>query len=68
LIQPCSGVYEPEDDSYMLLDALLSRDLEGKRVLDMGTGTGIIAIAAAQAGADVTAVDVNPLTWHRGRS
>jgi len=61
LIQSCPGVYEPEDDSYMLVDALLSMDLKGKRVLDMGTGTGIIAIAAAQAGADVTAVDVNPL-------
>ncbi len=60
MIQPCDGVYAPEDDSYMLADALLAHELAGKRVLDMGTGTGIVAITAALAGAEVTAVDVNP--------
>ncbi len=30
------------------------------RVLDMGTGSGIVAIRAAQLGARVTAVDINP--------
>jgi release factor glutamine methyltransferase len=30
------------------------------RVLDLGTGTGICAIAAAEAGARVVAVDINP--------
>ncbi len=61
MITPCDGVYKPEDDSYMLLDALLSLPLAGKRVLDMGTGTGIIGVNAALMGADVTAVDINPL-------
>ncbi len=32
----------------------------GCRVLDMGTGSGIVAIRAAQFGARVTAVDINP--------
>src|SRR5258708_21625879 len=32
----------------------------GGRVLDMGTGSGVSAILAARAGADVVAVDVNP--------
>lgn len=32
----------------------------GSRVLDMGTGTGIVAIVAAHHGAKVTAVDINP--------
>jgi release factor glutamine methyltransferase len=32
----------------------------GERVLDMGTGSGVSAILAARAGADVVAVDVNP--------
>lgn len=36
-------------------------DLRGKRVVDVGTGTGILAIAAAHAGSEIViATDINP--------
>jgi len=36
-----------------------SLDLQGARFLDMGTGSGIIGLYAARAGAEVTSVDIN---------
>lgn len=40
---------------------LLDNDIDGKKVVDMGTGTGILAILAAMRGAShVTAVEIDP--------
>jgi HemK-related putative methylase len=52
-------VYRPREDSRLLKEAVLDLDLEGKKFLDMGTGTGYIAEAALSEGADVTAVDID---------
>jgi len=51
------GVYEPSDDSYLLVEAI---DVKGdERVLDMGCGSGVIALHLANSGCDVVAVDIN---------
>ncbi len=38
----------------------LPTDLRGKRILDAGCGTGMLAVEAARRGAHVTAVDISP--------
>lgn len=51
-------VYLPAEDTFLLADNLDAR--EGERALELGTGCGILAILAAEAGAEVVATDVNP--------
>lgn len=47
-----------------ILKALLDADLEGKSVIDMGTGTGILAILAAMRGATpVTAIELDGFAY-----
>lgn len=54
-----SLVYQPEEDSY-LLEEVVRKYSKNKSVLDMCTGTGILAKAALESGAkSVTAVDIN---------
>jgi methylase of polypeptide subunit release factors len=46
--------------SKILANHVANLNLSGARVLDMGTGSGVIGITAALRGARVVAVDVNP--------
>src|SRR5690348_9773132 len=39
----------------------------GEEVLDIGTGTGVVAITAARAGAHVTAIDLTPVLVEHAR-
>ena len=48
----------------MMMRWMLEEDLSNKRVLDMGCGTGILAILASKLGAhDIVAIDYDPLCY-----
>nr|WP_324616082.1 HemK2/MTQ2 family protein methyltransferase [Streptomyces sp. NRRL F-5727] len=55
------GVYAPQGDTALLLETLgRERLARGDRTLDLCTGTGLLAIAAARRGARATAADIAP--------
>ena len=60
---PVSGIRATvragRDEMRALLLSTLPSDMHGMRLLDAGCGTGALAIAAAQRGADVVAIDVS---------
>jgi ribosomal protein L11 methyltransferase len=48
----------------MMLELMLENDFENKKILDMGCGTGILAIMASQLGAaEITAIDYDPICY-----
>ncbi len=51
-------VYKPAEDTFLMARNLAVK--EGERVLDMGTGCGILAVLAAEKAGKVVAVDINP--------
>ncbi len=52
------GVYPPREDTFLLLP--FAAVPPHRRVLEIGTGAGWVALAAARAGARVVATDRNP--------
>jgi release factor glutamine methyltransferase len=58
-IRTLPGVYAPQEDSLLLASVLASEPLDGARVLDLCTGSGLLAATAARHGAQVAAVDVS---------
>lgn len=52
------GVYHPGEDSFLMLDAISGLPFEGKQVLDLGTGSGILGLYCSLRGARVTLADI----------
>jgi len=53
-------VYEPAEDTFLLAENLAVS--EGDTALDVGTGTGLIALLMARKASFVLGVDINPLS------
>jgi release factor glutamine methyltransferase len=64
------GVYAPQEDTELLVDVMDKTGLAlGRRVADLCTGTGVVAIAAREQGAaEVTAFDICPRAVHCART
>jgi len=57
-IKSCNNVYLPAEDTFLLADNLIIS--EGDKVLEIGTGTGLVALYAAKIAKYVVATDINP--------
>jgi release factor glutamine methyltransferase len=54
------GVYDPGDDSFMLVEAALKEARPGDRVLEVGTGSGIVSFFVKDI-TGIVATDINPV-------
>jgi methylase of polypeptide subunit release factors len=61
-VHPHYGVYAPVRGEYvdLVARAAAAWPVAGKRAVDVGTGTGVLALVLARAGAAVVATDVEP--------
>ncbi len=58
LIETCPDVYIPSDDSFLFADNLIIKSED--KVLEIGSGTGIISLTASKIAKEVTCIDINP--------
>lgn len=57
-----AGVFPPHFllSTRFMMDAMQTQDVRGKRLLELGAGSGALALVMARQGALVTAVDISP--------
>ena len=68
IVPHCAFGAGHHETTAMMIDALLETDLQGLRVLDHGTGTGVLAIFAKRRGAsEVLAVDIDEKSVENAR-
>lgn len=58
-IKLSENVYEPAEDSELLLETLEKMKIKNKKILEIGCGTGLVSIFLAMSN-HVTCVDINP--------
>jgi release factor glutamine methyltransferase len=59
-------VYDPSEDSYLLLEAALKEARPGEKVLEVGTGSGIVSMFVMDV-TDVIATDISPYAARNAR-
>ena len=66
----CEHVYEPAEDTFLLLNAALNEAEENDLILELGTGSGIIARALSERLkiSKVVTTDINPYAVRYARS
>jgi ubiquinone/menaquinone biosynthesis C-methylase UbiE len=65
---PLWGIYTIADSSTRAFrDKLLAEGVEGKRVLEFGSGASVQAFFLAQHGAEVVGIDISPVAVEQGR-
>ena len=66
VIEVDKDVYSPSDDTLLMLLAIVPKP--GQSVLEMGTGSGIIALHCAKAGSKVSAIDISEKSLNCARN